>query len=296
MKTNNNFTILVVDDEAFNIELVKIYLLEEGYKVLTALDAQGAVAAVKSHTVNLILLDINMPKVDGFRVCKILKDNQKTKDIPIIFLTAQVDVAYISKAFEVGGVDYIIKPFNAIELKARVRTHLENVAYLEEIKHKQFKLAQLSITDAFTKLSNSLYFDTILKQKTVKKESFWFIYIKINRFEKINALYGYHRANKIIRTFAKLLQEFAPKGAIVAKLHGVSFAIIMKNYDIQVMKNFYMDLKKGIKEHKQLSTTLHISIVFQDVKANGKTPEELYNRAQQGVEKLQERSESYLFI
>jgi len=296
MKTNNNFTILVVDDEAFNIELVKIYLLEEGYKVLTALDAQGAVEAVKSHTVNLILLDINMPKVDGFRVCKILKDNQKTKDIPIIFLTAQVDVAYISKAFEVGGVDYIIKPFNAIELKARVKTHLENVAYLEEIKHKQFKLAQLSITDAFTKLSNSLYFDTILKQKTVKKESFWFIYIKINRFEKINALYGYYRANKIIRTFAKLLQELAPKGAIVAKLHGVSFAIVMKNYDIQVMKNFYMDLKKGIKEHKQLSTTLHISIVFQDVKANGETPEELYNRAQQGVEKLQERSENYLFL
>jgi len=72
MKTNNNFTILVVDDEAFNIELVKIYLLEEGYKVLTALDAQGAIKAVKSHTVNLILLDINMPGKDGFEVCQML--------------------------------------------------------------------------------------------------------------------------------------------------------------------------------------------------------------------------------
>ncbi len=296
MKTNNNFTILVVDDEAFNIELVKVYLVEEGYKVLTALDAQGAVEAVKLHSVNLILLDINMPKVDGFRVCKIFKDNQKTKDIPIIFLTAQVDVEYISKAFEVGGVDYITKPFNGVELKARVKTHLNNVAYLEEIKHKQFKLAQLTVTDAFTKLSNSLYFDTMLKQKTVKKESFWFVYIKINRFEKINSIYGYYTANKIIRTFAKLLQELAPKGAIVAKLHGVSFAILVKNYDIKVMKNLYMELKKGLKEHKQLAKAIDISIVFQDVDAKSGSAEELYERVQQSIEKLQNRGENYLFI
>ena len=130
----------------------------------------------------------------------------------------------------------------------------------------------------------------------MKKESFWFIYIKINRFEKINSLYGYYTANKIIRTFAKLLQEVAPKGAIVAKLHGVSFAILVKNYDIQVMKNLYMDLKRGVKEHKQLSKALHISIVFQDVDAKKRTTEELYERAQHGIDKLQERGESYLFL
>ena len=139
MKTNNNFRILIVDDEKINIELVAAYLKEEGYQLSYATNAVSAIESVMNKDINLILLEINMPGKNGFDVCKILKSDDKTKDIPIIFLTGETDIDSIICAFEVGGVDYITKPFNGVELKARVKTHLQNVAYLEEIKHKQSK-------------------------------------------------------------------------------------------------------------------------------------------------------------
>ena len=297
MKTNNNFTVLIVDDEKFNIELAAVYLKEEGYKISFALNAKAALESVIKKDIDLILLDINMPEVDGFALCKMLKSEERTKDIPIIFLTAQTDIEYISKAFEVGGVDYITKPFNGVELKARVRTHLKNVAYLEEIKHKQSKLAQLSITDPLTKLSNALYFDTQLKQKLTNKEPFWFVYVKINRFEKINSVYGYQNANKIIRIFSKLLERCAPKSSLVAKLHGVSFALLLKDYKVDVMKKIFEELTTAVLGDEQLQKALSFSIVFQNVKEDQTTSlSSLYKNANSGVENLQREGGGYLFL
>ena len=121
MKTNNNFNILIVDDEKFNIELAAIYLKEEGYQLFFAMNAEVVMQNIATKNIDLILLDINMPGKDGFEVCRILKSETKTKDIPVIFLTSKTDIDSISRAFKVGGVDYINKPFNSIELLARVR-------------------------------------------------------------------------------------------------------------------------------------------------------------------------------
>ncbi len=296
MKTNNNFNILIVDDEKFNIELAAVYLKEEGYKLLFALNAKAALESVMQNEISLILLDINMPEVDGFSVCKMLKEDPKTRDIPVIFLTAQTDIEYISQAFEVGGLDYIIKPFNGVELKARVKTHLSNVAYLEEIKHKQAQLAQLTITDSLTKLTNSFYLDSQMKQKQHKKESFWFVFVKIERFEKINNLYGYLGANKVMRTFAKVLKGSAPSNAIVAKLHGASFALLVKNYEVKVMKNIYKKLTVGIQENQSLSGSVKFSVVFQNIKDENFSIPVIYKNAQEGISKIQESRENYLFM
>jgi len=113
MKTNNNFHILIVDDEKLNIELASVYLKEEGYKLSFALGAKSAFELLYAKDIDLILLDINMPKMDGFEVCTILKKDKATQDIPIIFLTAQTDIAYITKAFEIGGAD---SPFGMMRL------------------------------------------------------------------------------------------------------------------------------------------------------------------------------------
>jgi len=134
MKKNEKFTILIVDDEMLNIELAAVYLKEEDYKVIYATDAISAIENVSKKKINLILLDINMPGKNGFDVCRILKEDKGTKDIPVIFLTAQTDIEYIQKAFETGGVDYITKPFNGVELKARVKTHLQTISYIEDTK------------------------------------------------------------------------------------------------------------------------------------------------------------------
>jgi CheY-like chemotaxis protein len=128
-------TVLVIDDVEINIDIL-VALLSDEYDILVALDGMSGLEVLEEDVnVDLILLDIMMPEINGFEVCEKLKLNENTKDIPVIFSTAKTDEESIQKAFAVGGVDYITKPFKSKEVKARVRTQLlafENKQYLEE--------------------------------------------------------------------------------------------------------------------------------------------------------------------
>ena len=297
MQHNSHFHILIVDDEKFNIELAAVYLKEEGYKLTFALNAKAALANVQKYDVSLILLDINMPKTDGFEVCKLLKSNPKTKNIPVVFLTAQTDIEHISRAFEVGGVDYISKPFNGVELKARVKTHLRTVAYLQEIRHKQSKLAQLSITDPLTKLHNTLYFNGQLKAYQAKGENFWFLYIKLERFETLNKIYGYDGSNKILKKFSKLLQEIVYSNAIVARLYGTGFGVIVKNYELEEIKKLYEEIYMTVHRNKEIGEFISFVTVLYNVKDSSISISDLYKQVQLSVDAISDiNRDKYLFI
>jgi len=258
----NKFNILIVDDAMFNIDMVMAYLESEKYKIDYALGAQAALEIISKKNIDLILLDINMPKVNGFEVCKMLKSDTKTKDIPIVFLTANSDVDSISKAFEVGGVDYINKPFNPQELIARVKTHLQSRVYLREIKEKQSKLAQLSISDPLTKLYNTLFFEAQLKTKIAHNKKFWIFSAKINNFEKINGLYGFSKANMIIKKFAMLFDDACISKSIVARVYGVTFVAIIKDYDessiLEIERNFFKNIRNTKDFHKVINYNIAI--------------------------------------
>ncbi|MBN1991601.1 MAG: response regulator [Anaerolineae bacterium] len=116
--------ILVVDDNLANLRLLAKMLAEHGYKIRPATTGRMALSAAQTEPPDLILLDIMMPELDGYEVCAQLKANERTRDIPIIFISAMSDVADKVKAFAVGGVDYIPKPFQVAEVLARVETHL----------------------------------------------------------------------------------------------------------------------------------------------------------------------------
>lgn len=116
-------TILIVDDTPLNIEIL-LELLGEKYDVLVALSGEAALNIVSNEQIDMILLDIMMPEMDGFEVCQKLKENPLTKDIPVVFITAKTDEESIEKAYEMGGVDYISKPFRAKEVSSRVSAHL----------------------------------------------------------------------------------------------------------------------------------------------------------------------------
>ncbi len=117
--------ILIVDDISYNIQVAMNILKEENYTFSFATDGEEAINLVNREKFDLVLLDVMMPNMDGFEVCKRIKENPELEALPIIFLTAKSDVDSISTGFENGGVDYIIKPFHANELLVRVRTHLE---------------------------------------------------------------------------------------------------------------------------------------------------------------------------
>lgn len=128
--------ILIVDDTLANLQLLSTLLKEEGYKVRPANNGVLALQAVAKKKPDLILLDIKMPDMNGYEVCEVLKSNPETKNIPVLFISALNDVADKIKAFNAGGLDYINKPFQFEEVKARVATHLRLKAYEDDMEAK----------------------------------------------------------------------------------------------------------------------------------------------------------------
>jgi putative two-component system response regulator len=120
----NNGTILIVDDVLENIQVAMNILREDSYSFSFAQNGEEALKLIAKNSFDLILLDIMMPGIDGYEVCKKIKEQLSLADLPVIFLTAKADIDSMAKGFEVGGVDYITKPFHAVELLARVKTHV----------------------------------------------------------------------------------------------------------------------------------------------------------------------------
>jgi two-component system NtrC family sensor kinase len=134
--------VLVIDDTPANLRLLVNLLREQSYKVRALPSGKLALEGIQIAPPDLILLDILMPDMDGYEVCKRLKANALTKDTPVIFISAINDVFDKVKAFELGGVDYITKPFQAEEVLVRVRTHLENRFLQKSLQQKNEELAQ----------------------------------------------------------------------------------------------------------------------------------------------------------
>ncbi len=134
--------ILIVDDTPENLRVLSAMLTEQGYAVRKALSGKMALLAAESLPPNLILLDVNMPDMDGYQVCQILKSQKITEHIPIIFLSALDSIEDKVKAFEVGGVDYITKPFQFEEVNARIRTQLMVYQLQQSLEQKNDELSQ----------------------------------------------------------------------------------------------------------------------------------------------------------
>jgi CheY-like chemotaxis protein len=151
-----NMTILTVDDTPANVRLLTHYLEKQGYRVLTAEDGfEGFKAAIQYHP-DLVLLDVMMPGTDGYEVCELLKAEEETKDIPVVFLTAKADVEDRVKGFELGAADYITKPFNLVEISARVKMHLQMKYYEKMHIRSQKIMLQIQRAASLGKIGESL--------------------------------------------------------------------------------------------------------------------------------------------
>lgn len=139
-----NPSILIVDDVNKNLQLMATILLDKGFDIRIASNGKQAISSLEQESVDLILLDVMMPEMDGFEVCKRIKSSPDTANIPILFLTAKTEVTDKVRGFEIGGADYITKPFDPIEVIARINAHL------------QLKLANDTIMDYNDRLEEML--------------------------------------------------------------------------------------------------------------------------------------------
>jgi len=169
--------ILVVDDNINNLNLLSDILNVEGYKVRRAINGQMALMRVKKSPIDLILLDINMPEINGYELCEQLKSNPESRNIPVIFLSALNDTLDKVKAFSVGGVDYITKPFQVEEILVRVKNHLTIQHLQTSLNEQNTQLQHLVLREK----EKTQQLEMIMRELT-KTQS------QLIQFEKMSAL------------------------------------------------------------------------------------------------------------
>ncbi|MGL5082231.1 MAG: putative bifunctional diguanylate cyclase/phosphodiesterase [Microcoleaceae cyanobacterium] len=242
--------ILIVDDQATNLRLLTKVLNRAGYEVRQAINGEIALQAIQARQPDLVMLDIMMPEVDGYQVCTKLKSNIETAHIPVIFLSALDDVFDKVKAFSLGAVDYIGKPFQAQEVLARVRHHLAlqetnrkithlNLQLEQQVKDRtqqlediHARLRQLALYDELTGLPNRALFldhlETALKAaQSDPNYQFAVLFLDCDRFKVINDSLGHSAGDELLTVVADRLQSTLPKVNVLARLGGDEFAILL---------------------------------------------------------------------
>ncbi len=138
----NKPVIFIVDDIPENIQILGNILSKENYQISFSTSGQQALSMIKDLNPDLIMLDIMMPEINGYEVCKKLKESDETKDIPVIFLSAKTEAEDIVKGFQLGAVDYVTKPFNSAELLARANTHIQFKNAREKLEERNKELEE----------------------------------------------------------------------------------------------------------------------------------------------------------
>ncbi len=188
------FKILVVDDEEHIRRILQFQLEKYGFEVRTAENGEEALELVHREKPDLLILDLMMPKVDGFEVCSKLRTNFQTAQIPIIMLTAKSDLSDKIKGLSDGANDYLIKPYSNEELILRVRNVLE---WSQKQKN----------ANPLTGFAGNKAIEKELQRRIENKESFAFLYIDIDNFKAYNDYYGYHKGDEAILFVADTITE-----------------------------------------------------------------------------------------
>ncbi len=264
-----NFIIMIIDDHVSNLELLSYMLERQGYEVRQLLNGLKALKSIELSLPDLILLDIKMPEIDGYTVCQKLKENPKSQDIPVIFISANDRVLDKVEAFSVGGCDYISKPFNVAEVLARVENHLkvkqlqealkERNKYLESVvkalEEANKKLEDISRLDALTQIGNRLHFNDCLerewKRAMREKEPLGLILCDIDDFKLYNDTYGHLLGDRCLHDVAQGLKMAVLRGTdLVCRYGGEEFAIILPNTDFSGAEPICQRIVKQIRDLK----------------------------------------------
>ncbi len=238
------FTVLVVDDNALNIRIITDLLKDYGV-VLAASNGLDALHMVSSEPApDLILLDIMMPNMDGYQVCRQIKAAEETKDIPVIFLTAKNDAANEEYGLSLGAIDYITKPFNPSILKARVKNHLM-------LKHYRDCLAKIGMVDGLTGIPNRRRFDETMAIEWRRAMRYGhplsLIMADIDHFKNYNDTYGHLEGDGCLRKVAtRLSQTLKRPGDMVGRWGGEEFACILPETDSVGAMFVAEELRKSI--------------------------------------------------
>jgi diguanylate cyclase (GGDEF)-like protein len=306
-------SIVIVDDMPDNLRLLADILKDKGYKVRPAPSGARALATIRKEPPELILLDIMMPEMDGYEVCRQLKAGEGTKDIPIIFLSALNEVFDKVKAFKAGGVDFITKPFQVEEVLARVRTHLtiraQQVALLQKneellkknalITEQAKKLELMATKDFLTGLSNRRDFleRAGQEEKRFKRigRPFTLILLDIDHFKRVNDTYGHACGDKVLISISRALEEALRAQDILARWGGEEFICLLPETGVDGAKSAAEKIRTRMKSpgHDCIDVDIPITVTLGVCVYDGScTIEECIRRADDALYKGKNRGRS----
>jgi two-component system, cell cycle response regulator len=217
-------SILAIDDSSDIHQLLKVRLRPDQLELHHSLTAEEGLQKARALLPDLVLLDVDMPNLSGFEVCRMLKADPLTRNIPVIFLTGASNVYNKVEGFELGAVDYVTKPFEAAELRARVRSALRTKRY-------QDLLSTRAQVDGLTGLWNRAYFDRRMIEELEKSRrqgtALGLLMVDIDHFKRINDEFGHPYGDLIITAVAELLASSIRPSDAACRYGGEEFAIVL---------------------------------------------------------------------
>jgi len=228
-KEETRNSLLIVNDDEISL-MALVYILEPEYAIYTARNGVDAIEAAKKYLPDLILLDIIMPDMDGYKVFSVLKNNEQTGEIPVIFITGLNSSKDEEKGLSCNAADYISTPYNAEIVRLRVRHQITIVNQIRTIKH-------LIRIDQLTKLANRRFFDERIRLDWImairEKTPLSILMIDVDKFKDYNDTYGHQQGDVALQSVAAVfLQTFKRSGDFIARWGGEEFIALLHNTDL----------------------------------------------------------------
>lgn len=239
------FRLLIADDDVGCVRLLASVVKEFG-EIFFAMNGEDAVEMVKGKRPDLVLLDAEMPVMDGFDACRAIKSDPLFSDLPILFVTARSDMDLEAKALGLGAVDFITKPINPPIVRARILTHLV-------LKQRTDELRRLATIDGLTGIANRRAFDAALDHEWQRacrsKSPISLLMIDIDHFKKYNDFYGHQAGDDCLRAVAAALAA-TPRlpGELVARYGGEEFAVILPACDPETASRLAEQLRQAVAD------------------------------------------------
>lgn len=274
--------VLVIDDTESIHKLVIARLRPEGLEVISEFDGECGIERAVASQPDVILLDIGLPNVDGFEVCRRLKEHASTRNIPIIFLTGTTDTESKVRGLDLGAVDYVTKPFDQVELRARVRAALRT-------KRLQDILEQQSFLDGLTGLWNRSYLDRRLESELNVARRYGrpltLVLADVDHFKRVNDSLGHLFGDIVLQGIAEGLRAYARRSDIVARYGGEEFAILLTDTTLRAAVHVSERLRMSAESRhfearsEIVSVTASFGVACSEEIGNELTPEELIRAA-----------------
>jgi diguanylate cyclase (GGDEF)-like protein len=263
---SNNDTILVIDDHPANLEVLVSFLKDQDFTIRIAENGEWALQVLETFQPDVIILDVMMPGMDGFETCRRIKSNKDTASIPVIFMTALGSVKDKVSGFEAGGVDYITKPFQHVEVLARINAHIKLKKQRIQLEQQAELLKVISVTDDLTGLFNRRHMNTVLEREFGRCLRYGTdlscLLMDLDYFKKVNDTYGHGFGDIVLRYFSKNLAKFIRATDYAFRYGGEEFLILLPQTDIKGAIKIGENVRKRTENETIKSGTISAGVTL----------------------------------